>query len=111
MELAASAKNHKIPSIIRQRFFTMFTDPGSKILSPGQIYLLISYVLVLTLYAGGFQTDPFDMAKDLRISEISLRLHVVNLRRKFLRENNILFATLPAPQKFPSENSKKKRRQ
>ncbi|XWS49257.1 hypothetical protein CRYUN_Cryun13aG0148400 [Craigia yunnanensis] len=112
MEHAASAKNHKIPSIERQRFFTMFTDPGSKLLSPDNVYLRNSYVKALTLHADGFRTDPSDIAKDLRISVIGLRPHFLDLGCKLLHENNILYATLPVPLKFPSEkNFKGMRRQ
>ncbi|XVE55476.1 hypothetical protein DITRI_Ditri03aG0161800 [Diplodiscus trichospermus] len=101
MDHAASAKKHKIPSIISQRFSTMFTDPGCKILSDDKIYHLISYVLVLSLHADGFKTDPSDIAKDLRISVVSLRPHFWNLGCKFSRENNALYVILPVPLKFP----------
>ncbi|XP_022736064.1 DNA-directed RNA polymerase I subunit RPA49 [Durio zibethinus] len=105
-----SAKNHNFPSIIRHRFMSMFTDPGSKILSSDKIDLLISYVLVLTLHADGFQTDPSDIAKDLRVSKVDLRRHFLNLGCKFMHEKSILFATLPVPLKFPSQNLKQRRR-
>ncbi|XVF51984.1 hypothetical protein PTKIN_Ptkin04bG0228500 [Pterospermum kingtungense] len=108
---SASAKNHTIPSIIRQRFCKMFTVPESKILSSDSIYLLISYVLVLTLHADEFRTSPSDIAKDLRMSEVGLRPHFMNLGCKFKHENSILYASLPVPLTFPSEkNLKGKRR-
>ncbi|XP_007039490.2 PREDICTED: DNA-directed RNA polymerase I subunit rpa49 [Theobroma cacao] len=110
MDRVASAKGHKIPSIIRQRFFTMFTDPGLRKPSRDQINLLISYVLVLTLHADGFRTDPSDIAKDLRMSSIGLRPHFENLGCKLVRENNSIFTTLPVPLKFPSENLKRQRK-
>ncbi|XP_039014989.1 DNA-directed RNA polymerase I subunit RPA49-like [Hibiscus syriacus] len=107
----ASAKNHNIPSIIRHRFFNMFTDPGSKILASDKIDLLIGYVLVLTLHADGFRTDPTDIAKDLRISKVDLRRHFLNLGCILGHQNSVLYATLPVPLTFPSENFRKKRRQ
>ncbi|GMJ16067.1 hypothetical protein like AT3G13940 [Hibiscus trionum] len=107
----ASAKNHNIPSIIRHRFLNMFTDPGSKILASDKIDLLISYVLVLTLHADGFRTDPSDIAKDLRISKVDLRRHFLNLGCKLGHQDSVLYATLPVPLNFPSENFRKKRRQ
>ncbi|XP_021276282.1 uncharacterized protein LOC110410735 isoform X2 [Herrania umbratica] len=110
MDRFASAKGHKIPSIIRQRFFTMFTDPGLRRPSPDQINLLISYILVLTLHADGFRTDPSDIAKDLRMSSIGLRPHFENLGCKLVRDSNSIFTTLPVPLKFPSENLLRKRR-
>ncbi|KAK8578852.1 hypothetical protein V6N13_142129 [Hibiscus sabdariffa] len=107
----ASAKNHNVPSIIHHRFLNMFTDPGSKILASDKIDLLISYVLVLTLHADGFRTDPTDIAKDLRISKVDLRRHFLNLGCKLGQQNSVLYATLPVPLNFPSENFRRKRRQ
>ncbi|XVF13627.1 hypothetical protein REPUB_Repub08aG0223900 [Reevesia pubescens] len=94
MDRVASAKNDKFPSIIQHRFSAMFTDPGSKILAADKIDLLISYVLVLTLHADGFQTNPSDIAKDLRTSEVDLRRHYLNLGCKLLHEKSILYAFL-----------------
>ncbi|KAK8626278.1 hypothetical protein V6N13_133929 [Hibiscus sabdariffa] len=111
MGQASSAKNHNIPSIIRHRFINMFTDPGSKILASEKIDLLISYVLVLTLHADGFRTDPSDIATDLRISKVDLRRHFLNLGCKLGHQSSVLYATLPLPLKFPSDNFRKKRRQ
>ncbi|GMI63904.1 hypothetical protein like AT3G13940 [Hibiscus trionum] len=110
MGQASSAKNHNIPSIIRHRFINMFTDPGSKILASEKIDLLFSYVLVLTLHADGFRTDPSDIAKDLRISKVDLRPHFRNLGCNLGYQSSVLYATLPVPLKFPSENLRKKRR-
>ncbi|KAE8724160.1 ADP-ribosylation factor GTPase-activating protein AGD8 [Hibiscus syriacus] len=111
MGQTASAKNHNIPSIIRHRFMNMFTDPGSKILASEKIDLLISYVLVLTLHVDGFRTDPSDIANDLRISKVDLRRHFLNLGCKLVHQSSVLYATLPVPLNFPSENLRKKRRQ
>ncbi|OMO93251.1 RNA polymerase I associated factor, A49-like protein [Corchorus olitorius] len=111
VDRVASAKNHKIPYVIRQRFRSMFAaDQESKSRSPDQINRLISYVLVLTLHADQFRTDPKDIAKDLSMSDVSLRTHFENLGCKLTREKKVLYATLPVPLTFPSENLKRKRR-
>nr|KJB21085.1 hypothetical protein B456_003G182300 [Gossypium raimondii] len=106
-----SGKKHNIPSIIHHRFLNLFTDPESKILASEKINLFISYVLVLALHVDGFRTDPSDIAQDLRISKVDLRQHFLNLGCKLVRQNSILYATLPVPLNFPSQNIRRKRRQ
>lgn len=106
-----SGKKHNIPSIIHHRFLNLFTDPGSKILASEKINLFISYVLVLALHVDGFRTDPSDIAQDLRISKVDLRQHFLNLGCKLVHQNSILYATLPVPLNFPSQNIRRKRRQ
>ncbi|KHG20725.1 DNA-directed RNA polymerase I subunit rpa49 [Gossypium arboreum] len=106
-----SGKKHIIPSIIHHRFLNLFTDPGSKILASEKINLFISYVLVLALHVDGFRTDPSDIAQDLRISKVDLRQHFLNLGCKLVHQNSILYATLPVPLNFPSQNIRRKRRQ
>ncbi|KAJ0007700.1 hypothetical protein Pint_28995 [Pistacia integerrima] len=101
MDASASAKNHRIPSILRQKFLSSFSNPESKRLPEDKIHLLISYVLVLTLHADNFQTNPADIAKDLRMSEVSLRYHYEKLGCKLKREKNELLATLSVPLQFP----------
>ncbi|KDP40736.1 hypothetical protein JCGZ_24735 [Jatropha curcas] len=96
---AASAKNHRFPSILRQKFMNMFT-PGSRTLPIEKIDLLISYVLVLTLYVDDFRSNPTDIAKDLRMSPVDLRVHFENLGCKGVNENKSFVATLPVPLKF-----------
>lgn len=107
---ASSAKNHRFPSIIRQKFVKMF-NPESRMLPVEKIDLLISYVLVLTLYADNFRTDPTDIAKDLRFDPLSLRVHFDNLGCKRVRENKLYVVTLPVPLKFPTEQQGRRRRQ
>lgn len=105
----SSAKDHKIPNILRNRFSSVFSEAGSKRLPVDKINLLISYVLVLTLHVDEFRTDPSDIAKDLRMSPITLRSHFENLGCKFSREKSLLFATLPVPLKFPSVRQRRRR--
>ncbi|PWA80556.1 DNA binding,DNA-directed RNA polymerase [Artemisia annua] len=79
----------------------MFANTESKILSEDKRVLLISYVLVLTLFVDNFKTEFSDIAEDLRMATGALRPYFEFLGCKFTRENNITLATLPAPLKFP----------
>ncbi|KAF7838000.1 DNA-directed RNA polymerase I subunit rpa49 [Senna tora] len=97
----SSAKDHKIPSILRHKFVAMFSVTGSKRLPPEKINLLISHVLVLTLFSDQFRTDFKDISKDLKMSALPVRQCYENLGCKFSREKKVLFATLPVPLKFP----------
>ncbi|KAA0059416.1 DNA-directed RNA polymerase I subunit rpa49 [Cucumis melo var. makuwa] len=105
----SSAKGHKIPSMLRQKFSSMFPTAESRRLSADKINLLISHVLVLTLFADEFSSDPADIAKDLRTSPYDLRLHFDNLGCKFIRKNNLSLATLPVPLQFPELRQKRRR--
>ena len=105
----ASAKSHKFPSMIRQKFSSMFPTSEARRLSTETINLLISHVLVLTLFADEFSSDPSDIAKDLRTSPYDLRLHFDNLGCKFIRKNNLSLVTLPTPLEFPELRQKRRR--
>ncbi|XP_022151610.1 DNA-directed RNA polymerase I subunit rpa49 [Momordica charantia] len=109
MDGVSSAKGHKIPSMLRQKFSSMFSLLESRRLSPEKSDLLISHVLVLTLFADEFSSDPSDIAKDLRTSPFTLRLHFDNLGCKFIRKNNLSLVTLPVPLKFPQLSLKRRR--
>lgn len=109
LDAAASAKNHRIPSILQQKFLTSFSHPESKRLPEDKIHLLISYVLVLSLHADNFQTNPADTAKDLRMSEVNLRHHYEKLGCKLKREKNELLVTLPVPLQFPKLKQRRRR--
>lgn len=108
MDGVSSAKGHKIPSILLQKFSAMFS-PVSRRLSAEKNDLLISYVLVLTLYADEFRTDPSDIAKDLRMSPVKLRVHFEHLGCKLSRQNNSRLFTLPLPLQFPMMRQKRRR--
>lgn len=109
MDGFSSAKDHKLPNILTQKFNDMFANPDSKRLADDKRDLLISYVLVLTLFADNFKTEFSDIAKDLRMSTGSLRRHFEHLGCKFIRENSIMLATLPAPLKFPQVRMNRRR--
>lgn len=106
---SSAKKKHSTPSILRQRFSTMFNEAESKFLSAEKIDLLVSYVLVLCLFVDDFKTDPTDIAKDLRMSSVKLREHFLNLGCTFSRQKGTLYAILPAPLKFP-EAARRRRR-
>ncbi|WCJ39472.1 DNA binding DNA-directed RNA polymerase [Euphorbia peplus] len=104
----SSAKKHRLPTILKHRFEQLF-NPQSRRLTVEKIDLLMSYVLVLTLYVDNFRTDLTDIAKDLRISHVDLRLHFQNLGCKFVRESNVSWATLPTPITFPPPSRRRRR--
>ncbi|GKD42623.1 DNA-directed RNA polymerase I subunit RPA49, partial [Tanacetum coccineum] len=109
MDGFSSAKHHKLPNILTQKFNDMFANAESKRLVDDKRDLLISYVLVLTLFVDDFKTEFSDIAKDLRMSTGALRPHFEFLGCKFTRENNITLATLPAPLKFPEVRLRRRR--
>lgn len=111
MDGVSSAKRHKFPSILRQKFSSMFLSSQAKKLASKENDLLISYVLILTLYADRFQTNLTDIAKDLRMTSVTLRLHYEQLGCKLVRQNNLWFATLPVPLQFPELMQRRRRRQ
>ncbi|KAK6911924.1 RNA polymerase I associated factor, A49-like [Dillenia turbinata] len=106
MDGYSSAKDHKLPSILIHRFAELFKDPGKDDRGRSRISneksdLLINYILVLTLHADGFRTDPTDIAKDLRMTTGKIRSYYQLLGCKFVRDSTALYATLPVPLKFP----------
>ncbi|XP_047963910.1 DNA-directed RNA polymerase I subunit rpa49-like [Salvia hispanica] len=109
MDGVSSAKFHRLPSILSQKFSTMFASTTDKRLPQDKQDLLISYVLVLSLFADDFRSDPSDIARDLRMNPLTLRTHYESLGCKFVRENMSLVATLPLPLTFQTIKIKRKR--
>ncbi|KAL8235281.1 hypothetical protein R6Q59_021381 [Mikania micrantha] len=111
MDGVSSAKHHKLPNILTHKFNEMFvnTNTNSKRLADDKRDLLISYVLVLTLFVDNFKTEFSDISKDLRMSTGALRRHFEFLGCKFVREKNIMLATLPAPLKFPEVRNRRRK--
>ncbi|XP_027904924.1 DNA-directed RNA polymerase I subunit RPA49 [Vigna unguiculata] len=108
-----SAKSHKIPNILRHKFTNMFAVSELRRLPPEKISLLVSYVLVLTLFADDFLTDCTDIAKDLSMNVMAVRQVYEQLGCKFTRQKsafNGLRATLPVPLKFPELTQRKRKR-
>ncbi|KAL3623530.1 hypothetical protein CASFOL_032346 [Castilleja foliolosa] len=104
----SSSRRHKLPSILAQKFSSMFNATKENRIPDEKQQLLVSYVLVLSLFADGFRSDPSDIAKDLRINTVSLRPHYEFLGCKFVSEKKVPLATLPVPLKF--QTIKRKRR-
>ncbi|KAL6285429.1 hypothetical protein ACE6H2_009819 [Prunus campanulata] len=109
MDGISSSRTHRIPNLLFHKFSTMFPTE-SKSLSNEKTNLLISYVLVLTLFVDEFETDLTDVAKDLRMSAIALRKHYENLGCKLVRKRNVMFATLPVPLQFPQLRQRRQKR-
>lgn len=106
-----SVKNHKFPSIIEEKFRTMFNESSSISLSSGKRKLLINFVLVLTLFVDGYQSDATDIAKDLRMDFQELKKQFEWLGCKIVDEKSVLLATLPVPLNLPGlRRSTKKRK-
>lgn len=110
MDGVSSAKHHKLPTILLQKFSTMFASTKDKRIPDDKLNLLISYVLVLSLFADDFLSDPSDIARDLRMNPITLRTHYEFLGCKFVRENQVLVATLPVPLEFQTIKRKRRNR-
>ncbi|XP_027168495.1 DNA-directed RNA polymerase I subunit rpa49 [Coffea eugenioides] len=109
MDGVSSAKHHKIPGILYQKFSSLFANSDSKRIADDKKDLLISYILVLTLYVDNFRTDLSDIAKDLRMNPIALRPHYEHLGCKLAREKQLLLATLSLPLQFPTVRRKRRR--
>ncbi|KAL3511651.1 hypothetical protein ACH5RR_024368 [Cinchona calisaya] len=109
MDGVSSAKYHKIPGFLFQKFSSLFANPDSKRIADEKRDLLVSYILVLTLYVDNFRTDLLDIAKDLRMNAVALRPHYEYLGCKLVREKQLLLATLPLPLQFPTVRRKRRR--
>ncbi|XP_073145824.1 DNA-directed RNA polymerase I subunit rpa49 [Henckelia pumila] len=107
MDGVSTAKRHKFPSIFWQKFSSMFGSNGRRIPDEKQ-QLLISYVLVLSMFADNFRTNPLDISKDLRMKTLSLRPHYQYLGCKFVWDNRELVATLPVPLEFQTTESRRR---
>ncbi|KAL8120446.1 uncharacterized protein LOC141724755 isoform X3 [Apium graveolens] len=103
-------KSHKFPSIIEEKFRTIFNEPSSRSLWLKNRKLLISYVLVLTLFVDGYQSDTFDIAKDLRLNIVELKKQYERLGCKIVDDESVLLVTLPAPLESPILNNRSKKR-
>ncbi|CAI8589909.1 unnamed protein product [Vicia faba] len=111
MDGVSSSKDYKIPYILKNRFSTLFEVSEKRRLPPEKISLLVSYVLVLTLFTDEFHTDYTDISKDLRMTIAPVRQLYEHLGCKFLKEKGIFYATLLMPLTFPSiRNFKRKKR-
>lgn len=102
-------KSHKFPSIIEEKFRTIFNESSSKSLLPKNRKLLIRIVLVLTLFVDGYQTDTADIAKDLRMNVVELKKQYEQLGCEIVDDESVLLATLSVPPLLNSRSKKRKR--
>lgn len=103
---------HRIPRITYNKFVGLFIDPESCAMTFEGKDLLISYLLVLTLFADSFKTEPLDIARDLKMSFLSLKPYYKHLGCKFQQEGRLQVAiTLPVPLEFPAVKKKRRRPQ
>ncbi|CAL1399765.1 unnamed protein product [Linum trigynum] len=109
MDTAESAKSHRFPEVVRDKFRDMF-DSEQKSLTGDKMNLLISYVIVLTLHFDGFQTETADITKDLRQNPIAMRTHFENLGCKSATVKKVRVMTLPVPIQFPVARRKRRGR-
>ncbi|KAL0425311.1 UNVERIFIED_CONTAM: hypothetical protein Sradi_1065900 [Sesamum radiatum] len=107
--VSSTSKRHKLPTILSHKFSSMFDITNNNRIPDEKQKLLISYVLVLSLFVDGFRSDPSDIAKDLHINPLTLRSHYEYLGCKFVRENHVLLATLPVPLEFQTIKRKRRR--
>ncbi|XP_077233795.1 DNA-directed RNA polymerase I subunit rpa49-like [Tasmannia lanceolata] len=105
-----SGKYHNIPITIFQKFVKLFVNSEADKLSNEKLDLLISYILVLTLFVDGFETEISDIAKDLKMKPMQLRLHYQNLGCKLSNVKKSIIVTLPVPLEFPELRTKRIKR-
>ncbi|XP_010937236.1 DNA-directed RNA polymerase I subunit rpa49 [Elaeis guineensis] len=110
--LGMTADAPKIPRIIYQKVVRMFVNPESDIVSMEKKELLIGYILVLTLFADKFRSDPSDIARDLKMTVHSLKPYFLQLGCKIFHEGAFQqsFMTLPVPLQFPEHRRNRRRR-
>lgn len=104
MDGFSAAKHHQFPTILEHRFAPIFGVENRRLTN---LQLLISYVLVLTLFADDFLSDTSDIAKDLRMDRGALKPHYEYLGCKFVRHENSVVATLPLPLEFKTFRRKR----
>uniref|UniRef100_A0A0D9XU59 DNA-directed RNA polymerase I subunit rpa49 n=1 Tax=Leersia perrieri TaxID=77586 RepID=A0A0D9XU59_9ORYZ len=102
----------KIPHSVFRKLLLMFTEQGSSGLSTEKHELLINYILVLTLYADNFRSDPNDICQDLKMTRQMVKPYYDQLGCKSVSSGAFKSSvmTLPAPLKFPKEVTRRKRR-
>ncbi|KAF8673362.1 hypothetical protein HU200_048922 [Digitaria exilis] len=100
------------PQAVYRNLLITFTEPGSSAMSSEKNELMINYILVLTLFADDFRSDPNDICADLKMSRQMLKPYYDQLGCKSVSEGAFKssFMTLPAPLKFPQDVTRRKRR-
>lgn len=100
------------PHAVYRRLLLMFTEPGSSVMSTEKQELLTNYILVLTLFADDFRSDPNDICEDLKMTRQKIKPYYDQLGCKSVSQGAFkgTVMTLPAPLKFPKEVTRKRRR-
>lgn len=100
----------KTPEAVHRRLMLMFIDQESSTLPSEKHELLINYILVLTLFADDFRSQTTDICADLKMTHRMVKPYYDQLGCKSV---TVAFkpsvVTLPAPLKFPSEVTRRKR--
>ncbi|CAD6253137.1 unnamed protein product [Miscanthus lutarioriparius] len=101
------------PQAVYRRLLLMFTEPGSSVMSTEKNELLTNYILVLTLFADDFRSNPNDICEDLKMTRQKLKPYYDQLGCKSVSEGAFKGSVmmLPAPLKFPKDVTRKRRRQ
>ncbi|KAF0894929.1 hypothetical protein E2562_004929 [Oryza meyeriana var. granulata] len=101
-----------IPQSVYRKLLLMFTEQGSSAMSTEKQELLINYILILTLYADNFRSDPKDICEDLKMTRQMIKPYYAQLGCKSASAGalNSTVMTLPTPLKFPKEVARRKRR-
>eukprot|EP01018_Ginkgo_biloba_P032135 Gb_37524 [translate_table: standard] len=95
-------ESSKIPGVMLAKFLKLFSDSKGSTRSRDKNDLLISYILVLTLIADGFETEPLDVAKDLKMTLRELKPYYLELGCKVRSAKTNLTVSLPVPLTFPA---------
>ncbi|PAN43388.1 hypothetical protein PAHAL_8G232400 [Panicum hallii] len=100
------------PQAVYRNLLLTFTEPGSSAISSEKNELLINYILVLTLFADDFKSDPKDICVDLKMTRQMIKPYFDQLGCKSVSSGAFgsSFMTLPAPLKFPQDVTRRKRR-
>uniref|UniRef100_A0ACD5X0C8 Uncharacterized protein n=1 Tax=Avena sativa TaxID=4498 RepID=A0ACD5X0C8_AVESA len=101
-----------IPEAVHRRLMLMFIEPGSSALSSEKHELLINYIIVLTLFADDFRSEPADICADLKMTHQMLKPYYDQLGCKSVTVSfKPPVVTLQAPLEFPSEVIRRRKRQ
>ncbi|CAN6373028.1 unnamed protein product [Urochloa humidicola] len=100
------------PQAVYRNLLMTFTEQGSSSMSSEKNELLINYILVLTLFADDFRSDPKDISADLKMNRQMIKPYYDQLGCKSVSSGAFqsTFMTLPAPLKFPQDVTRRKRR-
>ncbi|KAL5720804.1 hypothetical protein ACHQM5_013438 [Ranunculus cassubicifolius] len=106
-------KEHRNAPYFIKKFSGMFADSSSKFPPPEKKDYLISYVMVLTLIAEGYETDTNDIGMDLKLGTGDRRRHWENLGgklKKNAKTKKFDVCVLPVPLTFPQQQMRRRRR-